>query len=190
MSNSKKICSHLHLPLQSGSSKILKKMNRSYDKEAYLSLVEKIKNKLPNIALTTDIIVGFPGEDEDDFNDTLDVIKKVRYESAYTFIYSKRTGTPAARIKDEINTKEIIQNRFDRLLEEIRIISSEIAEKKVGKTAELLIEELNPKNPNMVSGRLSDNSIVHIPGDASMIGSYVDVLIKESKGFYYIGDRI
>ncbi|MBQ6537759.1 MAG: tRNA (N6-isopentenyl adenosine(37)-C2)-methylthiotransferase MiaB [Eubacterium sp.] len=190
MSNSQKICSHLHLPLQSGSSKILKKMNRSYDKEAYLSLVEKIKNKLPNIALTTDIIVGFPGEDEDDFNDTIDVIKKVRFESAYTFIYSKRTGTPAARIKDDINTKEVIQNRFDRLLEEIRKISSDIAEKKVGKTAELLIEELNPKNPNMVSGRLSDNSIVHIPGDASMIGSYVDVKIKESKGFYYIGDRI
>ncbi|MCR4605566.1 MAG: tRNA (N6-isopentenyl adenosine(37)-C2)-methylthiotransferase MiaB [Eubacterium sp.] len=189
MADCEKVCSHLHLPLQSGSSKLLKKMNRSYDKEAYLNLVERIKNKLPDIALTTDIIVGFPGETEEDFEDTLDVIRKVRYESAYTFIYSKRTGTPAAKLPDS-NTKEIIQERFDRLLEEIRQISSEIAETKVGRTAELLIEEVNPRDEKMVSGRLSDNSIVHIPGAPSMVGSYVNVRINESKGFYYIGDRI
>ena len=102
MANSKKICPHLHLPLQSGSSRILKAMNRRYDKEKYLALAKKIRERMPDIALTTDIIVGFPGETEEDFQETLDVVRQVRYDSAFTFIYSKRTGTPAAVMEDQI----------------------------------------------------------------------------------------
>lgn len=115
MGKSKKICKHLHLPVQSGSSKILKKMNRHYTKEQYLELVEKIRRSVPDVSLTTDIIVGFPGETEEDFEETMDIVRKVRYDSAFTFIYSKRTGTPAAVMEDQV-PEDVVKNRFDRLL--------------------------------------------------------------------------
>ena len=188
MAQCDKVCSHLHLPLQSGSSGILKRMNRSYDKEGYLSLVDKIRSKLGDISLTTDIIVGFPGESDEDFKDTLDVIKRVRYDSAYTFIYSKRTGTPAAAYTDNVND-EVVKERFDELLCLIKDISEEITAKRIGKKYELLVEEKNQKSEGMVSGRLSNNAIVHIPGDESLIGKYIDVKLTESRGFYYIGDK-
>ena len=124
MSRSKKICRHLHLPVQSGSSRILKKMNRHYTKEHYLELVDKIKKAVPDISLTTDIIVGFPGETEEDFRETLDVVRKVRYDSAFTFIYSKRTGTPAAVMEDQVSEAEV-KDRFDRLLKEVQTISAQ-----------------------------------------------------------------
>lgn len=117
MGKSKKICKHLHLPVQSGSSKILKKMNRHYTKEQYLELVEKIRRSVPDVSLTTDIIVGFPGETEEDFEETMDIVRKVRYDSAFTFIYSKRTGTPAAVMEDQV-PEDVVKNRFDRLLKE------------------------------------------------------------------------
>ena len=120
MRDSKKICRHLHLPLQSGSSRILGQMNRRYTKEKYLELAEKIKREIPDISLTTDIIVGFPGETEEDFEETLDVVRKVRYDSAFTFIYSKRTGTPAAAMENQV-PEDVIKNRFDRLLKRCRI---------------------------------------------------------------------
>ena len=188
MSECDKVCSHLHLPLQSGSSAILRRMNRSYDKQSYLDLVSKIRAKMPDISLTTDIIVGFPGETESDFEDTLDVIRRVRYDSAYTFIYSKRTGTPAASLSDVI-PDDVVKDRFDRLLSEIKVISEDICAARVGQVYELLVEEVNTKQQGMVSGRLSNNAVVHIPGDETLIGEYVDVKLTESKGFYYIGDR-
>ena len=186
MAECEKVCDHLHLPLQSGSSEILRKMNRHYDKESYLSLVDRLRVKNPDIALTTDIIVGFPGETESDFDDTLDVIRRVGFDGAYTFIYSKRTGTPAARMEGTV-PDDVVKDRFDRLLAEIHEISEKIYEKRVGGVYEALIEEVNEKEGNRVSGRLSNNVIVHVSGDSSLIGKYVSVRLEESKGFYYLG---
>ena len=121
LGKSKKICKHLHLPLQSGSSRILKEMNRHYTKEQYLELVKKIRAAVPDIALTTDIIVGFPGETEEDFLETMEVVKEVQYDSAFTFIYSKRTGTPAATKEDQVSP-EVVKDRFDRLLHVVQEI--------------------------------------------------------------------
>ena len=189
MKNSKKICKHLHLPLQSGSSRILKLMNRRYDKEHYLELVDKIRAAVPDIALTTDIIVGFPGETEEDFQETLDVVRKVRYDSAFTFIYSKRTGTPAAGMEDQI-PEDVIKARFDRLLKEVQTISAEKAGALTGQTLPVLIEEKNEQDASLVTGRLSNNSVVHLPGTEDMIGKIVDVKLLECKGFYYMGECV
>ena len=122
MRTSKKVCNHIHLPLQSGSSRILKLMNRKYTKEHYLELVDKIRDRLPDVSITTDIIVGFPGETEEDFEDTLDVVRKVKYDSAYTFIYSKRTGTPAAKMENQV-PEDVVKDRFNRLLATINEVS-------------------------------------------------------------------
>ena len=184
-----KICRHLHLPLQSGSSRILKKMNRVYDKEQYLALVKKIKGEIPDLSLTTDIIVGFPGETEEDFEETMDVVRQVRFDSAFTFIYSKRTGTPAAAMEDQV-PEEIVKPRFDRLLKEVQRISAEVCGKDVGKTMTALVEGMDTHDPALVTGRLSNNIMVHFPGDASDIGKLIPVLLTESKGFYYMGKRL
>ena len=189
MADCEKVCSHLHLPLQSGSSRILKKMNRHYTKEDYLLLVKKIREKLPEIALTTDIIVGFPGETEEDFEETLDVVSKVSYDSAYTFIYSKRSGTPAASMEDQV-PEDVVKERFAKLLKVVQTISAERTNEKLGMTEPVLIEQVNEQDESLVTGRLSNNAVVHLPGDASMIGSIVPVLLKESKGFYYMGQRV
>ena len=189
MADCEKVCSHLHLPLQSGSSRILKKMNRHYTKEDYLLLVKKIREKLPEIALTTDIIVGFPGETEEDFEETLDVVSKVRYDSAYTFIYSKRSGTPAASMENQV-PEDVVKERFAKLLKVVQTISAERTNEKLGTTEPVLIEQVNEQDESLVTGRLSNNAVVHLPGDASMIGSIVPVLLKESKGFYYMGQRV
>lgn len=189
MANSKKICKHLHLPLQSGSSRVLKVMNRRYDKEKYLALVEKIKTAIPDIGLTTDIIVGFPGETEEDFQETLDVVRKVRYDSAFTFIYSKRTGTPAAAMEDQI-PEDVVKDRFDRLLKEVQTISQEMTARFEGMEEEVLVEDVNDHNPELVTGRMSNNHLVHFPGDASMIGKIVKVHLDECKGFYYLGSLV
>ncbi len=189
MANSKKICKHLHLPLQSGSSEILKVMNRRYDKEKYLALVEKIKKAIPDIGLTTDIIVGFPGETEEDFLETMDVVKKVRYDSAFTFIYSKRTGTPAAAMENQV-PEDVVKDRFDRLLKEVQNISQEMTARFEGMVEEVLVEEINDHNPELVTGRMSNNHLVHFPGDASMIGKIVKVHLDECKGFYYLGSVV
>ena len=141
MSRSSKICRHLHLPVQSGSSRVLKQMNRRYTKEQYLELVEKIRKAVPGISLTTDIIVGFPGETEEDFQETLDIVRKVRYDSAFTFIYSKRTGTPAAKMKDQV-PEEMIKDRFQRLLTEVQNIAAEVGSVHEGTTQEVLVESI------------------------------------------------
>ncbi len=187
MSSSKNVCKHLHLPLQSGSSDILTKMNRHYSKDDYLRLVDKIRNKIPDIALTTDIIVGFPGETEEDFLETMDVVRQVEFDSAFTFIYSKRTGTPAATMDNQI-PEDVIKDRFDRLLEEVQSISCKKADAYTGSIQSVLVENVNEQDNTLVSGRMSNNSIVHFPGDKSLIGCIVNVKLTECKGFYYIGE--
>lgn len=182
-----KVCAHLHLPLQSGSSRILQKMNRKYTKESYLDLVSRIRAKLPDISLTTDLIVGFPGETEEDFEDTLDVVRQVRYDSAYTFLYSKRTGTPAAAMENQV-PDEIAKQRFGRLLHEIQGISAEITDSRVGDTVPVLMEEINAQDESLLTGRLSNNAVVHCPGERSLIGRIVPVRLLESRGFYYMGE--
>jgi len=189
MANSKKICKHLHLPLQSGSSEILKVMNRRYDKEKYLALVDKIKKAIPDIGLTTDIIVGFPGETEADFLETLDVVRKVRYDSAFTFIYSKRTGTPAAVMEKQV-PEDVVKDRFDRLLKEVQNISQEMTARFEGMVEEVLVEGVNDHNAELVTGRMSNNHLVHFPGDESLIGKIVKVHLDECKGFYYLGSVV
>ena len=187
MAHSKKICKHLHLPVQSGSSRILKLMNRKYTKEHYLELVDKIRTAVPDIAITTDIIVGFPGETEEDFQDTLDIVRQVRYDSAFTFIYSKRTGTPAAAMEDQV-PDDVVKDRFDRLLKEVQQISAEVCSVHQGTTQDVLVESVNDHDPSLMTGRMSNNLLVHFPGDESMIGKIVTVYLKEAKGFYYMGE--
>ena len=189
MKHSKKICKHLHLPVQSGSTEILKKMNRRYTKEQYLELVRKIKEAVPDISLTTDIIVGFPGETEEDFLETMDVVKKVRYDSAFTFIYSKRTGTPAAAMENQV-PEDVVKDRFDRLLKEVQSISAEVCSVYEGTTQSVLVEAVNDHDPALVTGRLSNNILVHFPGEKELIGKIVSVRLDACKGFYYIGTRV
>ena len=189
MKHSKKICKHLHLPVQSGSTEILKKMNRRYTKEQYLELVRKIKEAVPDISLTTDIIVGFPGETEEDFLETMDVVKKVRYDSAFTFIYSKRTGTPAATMENQV-PEDVVKDRFDRLLKEVQSISAEVCSVHEGTTQSVLVEAVNDHDPALVTGRLSNNILVHFPGEKELIGKIVSVRLDACKGFYYIGTRV
>ena len=189
MGNSKKICKHLHLPVQSGSTRILQKMNRRYTKEQYLELVDKIRKAVPDISLTTDIIVGFPGETEEDSQETLDIVRKVRYDSAFTFIYSKRTGTPAAVMEDQI-PEDVIKDRFDRLLNEVQTIASEVCAVHEGTTQQVLVESVSEHDSSMVTGRLSNNLLVHFAGSEELIGQLIDVHLTECKGFYYLGEKI
>lgn len=189
MAKSKKICKQMHLPLQSGSSRLLKIMNRHYNKEQYLTLVEKLRKEIPDIGITTDIIVGFPGETEEDFEETLDVVEKAQYDSAFTFIYSKRSGTPAAKMPDQV-PEDVVKDRFDRLLSLVNSISKEKTQALEGSVQEVLVEEVNKKIPGYVSGRLSNNSVVHFPADVSLIGSLVNVKLEEAKGFYYMGEMV
>ncbi len=189
MKNSKKICTHLHLPMQSGSTKVLKEMNRKYTKEDYLTLVDKIKTAMPEVSLTTDIIVGFPGETEEDFLETVDVVRKAGFDSAYTFIYSKRTGTVAAKMENQVPEEEV-KDRFNRLLEKIKITSEACANRYTGKIMEVLVEEENEQGEGMLTGRLSNNLLVHFTGNKELIGKLVPVNLKECKGFYYIGELV
>ena len=188
MKNSRKICKHLHLPVQSGSSRILKQMNRKYTKEQYLELVGKLRAAVPDISLTTDIIVGFPGETEEDFQETLDVVRRVRYDSAFTFIYSKRTGTPAAAMEDQV-PEDVVKDRFDRLLKEVQDIAAQVVMRDEGTVQKVLVEEMDTHEPGYVTGRLSNNTVVHFQGDASLIGQIVDVSLDEARGFYFMGTK-
>lgn len=182
-----KVCHHMHLPLQSGSSEILKKMNRRYTKEHYLELVEKLRARVPDVAITTDIIVGFPGETEEDFLETMDVVDKVHYDSAFTFIYSKRTGTPAASMDNQV-PEDVVKDRFDRLLALVQKHGHEKVKALEGTTQEVLVEEVNEQDSSLVSGKLANNVTVHFPGDESMIGKIVKVRLNCCKGFYFIGE--
>ena len=188
MKNSHKICRHLHLPLQSGSTRILQAMNRHYTQESYLALVDKIRKEIPDMAITTDIIVGFPGETSDDVDETIDVIRKVKYENAFTFIYSKRTGTPAAAMENQVS-EEQVKADFDRLLKVVQETARERVALLQGQTLDALVEEVNEQDNRLLTGRLSNNTIVHFEGEPSLIGSIVPVYLKECHGFYYLGEQ-
>ncbi|MCR4749584.1 MAG: tRNA (N6-isopentenyl adenosine(37)-C2)-methylthiotransferase MiaB [Lachnospiraceae bacterium] len=188
MARSKKICRHLHLPLQSGSDKILKAMNRRYTKESYLDLVGKIRTRIPDIALSTDIIVGFPGETKEDVDDTIDVIEKSGFENAFTFIYSMRTGTPAADM--EQCDPEFVKEQFDRVLNAVQKTARSKVGGLEGSVHGVLVEEKNEHEEGMMTGRMSNNVMVHFKGDDSLIGKIIDVRLTESKGFYYFGEKV
>jgi tRNA-2-methylthio-N6-dimethylallyladenosine synthase len=187
MAKSKKICKHIHLPLQSGSTEILKKMNRHYTKESYLALVSKIREAIPDVAITTDIIVGFPGETEEDFQETMDVVNTVKYDSAFTFIYSKRTGTPAAKMENQV-PEDVIKDRFDRLLALVQQHGREHAEALEGTVQNVLFETPNEHDDALVTGRLDNSSVVHVKASKDLIGKILPVRLVECKGFYYMGE--
>ena len=189
MKHSEKICRHLHLPLQSGSTGILKAMNRRYTKEQYLALADKIRREIPDISITTDIIVGFPGETQEDVEETIDVIRKVQFDNAFTFIYYKRTGTPAAAMENQV-PKEQVKEGFDKVLEVVQETARHRAAGLKGKVMEALAEEVNEHDSSLVTGRLSNNMLVHFPADPSVIGTYVTVSLDECHGFYYTGHAV
>ncbi|MCR4704800.1 MAG: tRNA (N6-isopentenyl adenosine(37)-C2)-methylthiotransferase MiaB [Lachnospiraceae bacterium] len=189
MKTSPKICRHLHLPLQSGSTRILKAMNRRYTKEDYLALADKIRKEIPDIAITTDIIIGFPGETKEDVDETIDVIKHVSFDNAFTFIYSKRTGTPAAAMENQV-PEEIVKEGFDRVLKVVQETAKKQALLLQGRIESVLVEEPNEHDPSLLTGRMSNNMLVHFPGDTSLIGSIVNVSLDECHGFYYFGKRV
>ncbi len=186
MAGSKKICRHIHLAMQSGSSRLLEKMNRRYTKEDFLKIVQKMREAMPDLAVTTDIIVGFPGETHEDVDETIDVIKKARFDGAFTFIYSKRTGTPAASMPDQVDP-ETVHVEFDRVLKTVQDVSKEQVKRFEGQTMSVLVESVNEKDPSMLTGRISQNHVVHFKGDSSLIGSIVDVHLDQCLGFYYLG---
>lgn len=182
-----KICRHLHLPVQSGSTEILRKMNRHYTREQYLELVRKIRAGIPDISLTTDVIVGFPGETEEDFSETLSLIRECAFDSVFTFEYSKRTGTPAAAMENQVPA-DAVKERFARLLETVKETGEKATGRFVGRTMEVLVEEMN-REPGLVSGRIGQNITVHFPGDEKLIGKIVPVHLTECRGFYYFGKQ-
>ena len=188
MAKSKKVCHHLHLPMQSGSSRILKIMNRRYDKEKYLELVQKIRTAIPDISLTTDIIVGFPGETEEDFRDTLDAVDKCDFDTAFTFIYSKRSGTPAAKMENQI-PEDVVKDRFDRLLSLVQEKGRQASSRFQGTVQEILVEE-ESKEKGIYTGRTEYNLLVHFPGCRDLLGKYVKVRLDTCKGFYYFGTLV
>ena len=183
----KKVCKIIHLPLQSGSSKVLKQMNRKYTKEQYLALVEKMKKEIPDIVFSTDIIVGFPGETEEDFEDTLDVVEKVCFEQVYMFIYSRRIGTPADKMENQV-PEEIKHERFDRLK---KLVESQIEfnnKKYVGTVQKVLVEGNSKTNKNLLTGRTETNKVVNFEGKDELIGKVTDVKIESEHMWYLKGE--
>ena len=162
-------------------------MNRCYDKERYLEVAEKIRREIPDVSITTDIIVGFPGETPEDVDETIDVIRRVEYDNAFTFIYSKRTGTPAASMENQVPEEES-HKQFDRVLAEVQKYAKKQSSRFEGRVMEALVEEVNENDSSLVTGRLSNNIIVHFQGSADMVGKYVNVKLNECKGFYYLGE--
>ncbi|MBP3274503.1 MAG: tRNA (N6-isopentenyl adenosine(37)-C2)-methylthiotransferase MiaB [Butyrivibrio sp.] len=189
IAKNRKIARHIHLPLQSGNTEILRRMNRKYTKDDYLKLVQKIRTKLPDVAITTDIIVGFPGETKEAVDDTIDVVKKAHFNNAFTFIYSKRTGTPAASFEDQV-PEELVKENFDRLLKVVQEEAKEQTLKYGGQIQRVLIESVNDHDESLLTGRMSNNTLVHFPGNKEMIGEFADVKLLECHGFYYVGELI
>ncbi len=188
MKNNDNICNYFHLPLQSGSDKVLKDMNRHYDRQKYMEKVAKLRKAIPNIAISTDIIVGYPTETEEDFKETLDLCDKVKFDSAYTFIYSKRPGTKAAKL--ETIDKDIIQDRFDRLLDHLYPVFFEKNKEYVGKTVKVLFESVSKNNDEFLSGRTDTFKLVHAKADESLIGKIVDVKITGNTSFTLEGELV
>lgn len=181
------IMRHIHLPLQAGSNKILKLMNRKYTREDYMNLYNSIRSELPDCSITTDIIVGFPGENEEDFFRTLDLVKNLRFDRAFTFIYSKRKGTVAEKIPDNV-TLNIKKQWFKELVELQNLISLEQNKKMVGLKFEVLVEGFSNKKDGQLKGRLENNTVVNFNGDKELIGKLVPVKIKDAKSFHLSGE--
>lgn len=189
MTECDKVCEQFHLPVQSGSSEILKKMNRHYDREQYLNVVKKLKAAIPNIGLTTDIIVGFPGESDEDFEETLSLVKEVEFDSAFTFLYSKRNGTPAAKLLIQV-PEEKKHERFDKLVEEINNISAKKNKEYDGKVVEVLVEGLSKNDETKLTGRTRTGKLVNFTGNKESIGKLVNVKIIEAKSFSLLGEEV
>ena len=182
-----KVCKLVHLPLQSGSSEVLKVMNRKYTKNQYLSLVEKMKKEIPNLTLSTDIIVGFPGETEENFEDTLDVVSKVNFEQVYMFIYSRRVGTPGDKMENQV-PENIKHKRFDKLKQ---LVESQIAERNkeyVGTVQKILIEGRSKTNNNMLTGRTDSNKVVILEGNDNLIGKMIEIKMVSEHMWYLKGE--
>lgn len=183
----KKVCPHIHLPVQSGSSAVLKRMNRRYTKEEYLGLVQRLRNAVPDISITTDIIVGFPGETEEEFQDTLDLVRLVRFDSAFTFLYSVRKGTPAERYTDQV-PEEIKHERFDRLVETVNQISAEKNCSTIGKTEQVLVEGKSKTNAMTYTGRTGGHRLVNFRADIDYTGQIIPVKILDANTFSLVGE--
>ena len=181
-----KVCKLVHLPLQAGNTKVLKEMNRKYTKEQYLNLVEKMKSKIPNLTLSTDIIVGFPGETEEEFEDTLDVVRKVNFEQVYMFIYSRRVGTPGDKMENQI-PEDIKHKRFNRLKALVESQIEENNKKYVGTIQKVLVEGTSKNNEKMLTGRTDSNKVVIFEGDKSLIGQIIDLKIVSEHMWYLKG---
>ncbi|MCL6574650.1 tRNA (N6-isopentenyl adenosine(37)-C2)-methylthiotransferase MiaB [Kyrpidia sp.] len=181
------ICEHIHLPVQSGNNRILKRMNRGYTRETYLQLVERIRNRIPGVSLTTDIIVGFPGETEEEFQDTLDLVRTVQFDNAFTFLYSRRQGTAAARMKDETSL-EAKKDRLRRLNELQATISRRYHEQLVGKTEDVLVEGESKTNPEILAGRTRTNRLVLLQGSRELIGRTIPVQIVGAQTWLLRGE--
>ena len=181
-----KVCKLVHLPLQAGNKKVLKEMNRKYTKEQYLNLVEKMKSKIPNLTLSTDIIVGFPGETEEEFEDTLDVVRKVNFEQVYMFIYSRRVGTPGDKMENQI-PEDIKHKRFNRLKALVESQIEENNKKYVGTIQKVLVEGTSKNNEKMLTGRTDSNKVVIFEGDKSLIGQIIDLKIVSEHMWYLKG---
>jgi len=179
MRDCSKVCEHLHLPVQAGSNDILAAMNRKYTREHYFELVERVREQIPGISITTDIIVGFPGETDEDFGQTLDLVERIRFDYAYTFLYSRRTGTPAAKKAEQVS-EEVKKKRFDELLKLQNSISSEINERLEGTAAEILVEGPSKNNIRMMTGRTRTNKIVNFSGNRDLAGKLVNVRIDKT----------
>ena len=182
-----KVCKLVHLPLQSGNTKVLKDMNRKYTKEQYLNLVEKMKSKIPNLTLSTDIIVGFPGETDEEFEDTLDVVAKVKFEQVYMFIYSRRVGTPGNKMENQI-PEEIKHKRFDRLKELVESQIEENNNKYVGTIQKVLVEGKSKNNEDMLTGRTDSNKVVVFEGNENLIDKIIDLKIVSQHMWYLKGE--
>ena len=184
--NNKNICRHIHLPVQSGSDAILKAMNRHYDRDGYLKVIDKIRNNIDDVGITTDIIVGFPGETESDFEDTLSLINKVSYDAVFTFEYSKRTGTKAAEMDNQV-PEAVVKERFKKLLKTVEDNSGKNVDKYVGRTMDVLVEG-EDKVTGKLTGRLSNNYLVHFDGSKELIGKIIDVKLTKGCKFYFEGE--
>ena len=182
-----KVCKHLHLPFQAGSTRVLDAMNRGYTKEDYLSLISRIKAAIPQIAITTDIMVGFPGEIEEDFEHTLDVVRKVRFAGAFTFLYSRRQGTAADTMPEQV-PDDVMKQRFDRLLTEVNTITREVAKEKQGMILQVVPEAAG--RDGILNGRTDDNSLVHFAGNIDLLGIPINVRITEARTFYLNGEIV
>ncbi|ALS21720.1 MULTISPECIES: tRNA (N6-isopentenyl adenosine(37)-C2)-methylthiotransferase MiaB [Paenibacillus] len=180
---------HIHLPVQSGSNEILKRMSRKYTRERYLELVSKIKKAIPDVVLTTDIIVGFPGETEEQFEETVSLVREVGFDSAFTFIYSPREGTPAADMEDNVPL-QVKKERLYRLNNVLNEFSKASNEKLKGQTLEVLVEGESKNNPNVLAGRTRTNKLVHFEGPKELIGKFVQVKITETPTFYIKGEWV